>query len=149
MGFEQFPGSPELHSPAPVTVFEADELLAAGITTVDEFVRYLPQNTDALSDAKSGLSSLRGSSAINLRGLGVDATLVLLNGRRIAPYGGSGSDFPFVDVNAIPVAALERIEVLKDGASALYGSEAVAGVINFVTRKNMEGFVAEGGSAQT
>jgi outer membrane receptor for ferrienterochelin and colicin len=85
-------------------------------------------------------STANGAAAISLRGLGADATLVLVNGRRVAisPFAESVTT-SFVDINAIPVTAIERLEVLKDGASAVYGSDAVAGVINVVLRKDFEG----------
>ena len=138
-----------LDSPSPVMVFDAEQLLNNGITTLGEFARYLPQNADTMSDSQSAPGSFRGSSSFNLRGIGLDATLTLVNGRRVAPFGASGDEAPFVDINSIPVAAIERIEVLKDGASAIYGSEAVAGVVNIITRKKIEGLVVEGGYMST
>ena len=134
-----------LDSPSPVLVFNASNLVDNGITTMSEFARYLPQNADNFSDSSSGNTNLKGAAAFNLRGIGLDGTLTLINGRRIAPFGASGDTEPFVDINAIPIAAIERIEVLKDGASAIYGSEAVAGVVNIILKKSMEGFVAEAG----
>lgn len=137
--------SSALDSPSPVTVYDADVLIETGITTVEDFARYLPQNADNFSDTETGTSPLRGSAGFNLRGIGLDGTLTLVNGRRVAPFGASGDFAPFVDINAIPVAAIDRIEVLKDGASAIYGSEAVAGVVNIITRKQVNGFTIEGG----
>ncbi|MEP5569831.1 MAG: TonB-dependent receptor [Halioglobus sp.] len=134
-----------LDSPSPVTVYDAQVLLANGITTMDDFARYLPQNTDNFSDSMATTSPFRGSAAFNLRGIGLDGTLTLVNGRRVAPFGASADSSPFVDINAIPVAAIERIEVLKDGASAIYGSEAVAGVVNIITKQQVDGFTVEGG----
>ncbi len=110
-----------------------------------EFSRYLPQN--AAIEPPGFLTN--GTAGFNLRGIGLDATLTLVNGRRIAPYGPSGGDEPFVDINAIPVAAIDRIEILTDGASAIYGSEAVAGVVNIVTLQKIEGITAEGGFLTT
>lgn len=134
-----------LDSPSPVIVFDASELKAAGITTLGEFSRYLPQNAAIASPG-----FLRdGTAGFNLRGIGLDATLTLVNGRRVAPYGASGGEEPFVDINAIPVAAIDRIEILTDGASAIYGSEAVAGVVNIVTLQRIEGITAEGGYLTT
>lgn len=138
-----------LDSPSPVTVYESQQLLDAGITTIGEFARYLPQNADNFSDSMTGGSSYRGSATFNLRGIGVDGTLTLVNSRRVAPFGSSGDSEPFVDINSIPVAAIERIEILKDGASAIYGSEAVAGVVNIITHRKMDGIVAEGGYMTT
>jgi iron complex outermembrane recepter protein len=93
----------------------------------------LASNADVVSGAQRGTNGL---SSANLRGQGNAATLVLLNGRRVAAHGLSGSA---VDVNQIPFAAMERVEVLKDGASAIYGTDAVGGVINFITRKDYVG----------
>ena len=138
-----------LDSPSPVLVFDASDLVDNGITTMGEFARYLPQNADNFSDSSSGNTRLKGAAAFNLRGIGLDGTLTLINGRRIAPFGSSGDTEPFVDINAIPVAAIERIEVLKDGASAIYGSEAVAGVVNIILKKSMDGFVADAGYLTT
>ncbi|HSD69978.1 MAG TPA: TonB-dependent receptor, partial [Woeseiaceae bacterium] len=141
-------GRTDLDSPSPVLVFDASDLADAGITTLEEFSRYLPQNV-GVSNGFQGNGPLRGTSGFNLRGVGLDATLTLVNGRRIAPYGSSGDFEPFVDVNSIPVAAIDRIEILTDGASAIYGSDAVAGVVNIVTRRNIEGITVDGGYLST
>ena len=84
-----------LDSPSPVMIFDADELLNNGITTLEEFARYLPQNADTLSDSQNFQGIFRGSSSFNLRGIGLDATLTLVNGRRIAPFGSSGDEIRF------------------------------------------------------
>ncbi len=138
-----------LDSPSPVLVISGADLVDSGITTLGEFTRYLPQNSLVRSESASFNSPVRGSAAFNLRGIGTDATLTLLNGRRVAPYGAQADSAPFVDINAIPMAAIERIEVLKDGASAIYGSEAVAGVVNIVTRRDIQGLTVEGGYLST
>jgi outer membrane receptor protein involved in Fe transport len=135
-----------LDSPSPVIVFDASDLQNLGITTMGEFSRFLPQNA-ALGSP--GSPRHRGAAGFNLRGIGLDATLTLVNGRRVAPYGSSGDLEPFVDINAIPVAAIDRIEILTDGASAIYGSEAVAGVVNIITLQTIEGITAEGGFLTT
>src|SRR6185312_15853302 len=85
-------------------------------------------------------------ASINLRGIGAGSTLVLLNGRRVANYAFEGEA---VDVNAIPLAAVDRIEILKDGASAIYGSDAIAGVVNFILRRDYQGFDADAFGAWT
>ena len=88
-------------------------------------------------------STANGAASISLRGLGADATLVLVNGRRVAISSfAENITTNFVDINSIPVAAIERVEVLKDGSSAVYGSDAVAGVVNIILRKDFEGFEA-------
>ncbi len=81
--------------------------------------------------------STYGQTSVSLRGLGPERTLVLVNGRRLAPF--AGDDGAAVNVNSIPVSAIERIEVLRDGASAIYGSDAMAGVVNFILTKDYTG----------
>ena len=93
----------------------------------------LASNADVTSGAQRGTN---GVSSANLRGQGSASTLILLNGRRVAAHGLSGGA---VDVNQIPFAAIDRIEVLKDGASAIYGTDAIGGVINYITKKNFQG----------
>ena len=98
----------------------------------------LASNADVVSGAQRGTNGL---SSANLRGQGNASTLVLLNGRRVAAHGLQGSA---VDVNQIPFAAIERIEILKDGASAIYGTDAIGGVINFITRTDYQGVGVQG-----
>jgi outer membrane receptor protein involved in Fe transport len=120
-----------------------------GATTIQDFARTLPENlsnvdTISNSDSNAQLAPLGGAgsnnvfqgSSFNLHGLGADATLTLLNGRRLAPAGLDGS---IIDVSLIPLSAVERIDVLTDGASAIYGADAVAGVVNIVTRRSFSG----------
>src|SRR3546814_14945084 len=87
-----------------------------------------------------------GVSGANLRGQGSDATLVLLNGRRVATHGLAGQ---VVDLNYIPFAAIDRVEVLRDGASAVYGTDALGGVINFITRTQFQGLSVTAGADVT
>jgi outer membrane receptor protein involved in Fe transport len=124
MGFE---------GPAPVVVFTHDDLEQAGINTLAEFARQLPLNWPEQTLRFDSV----GAAAFDLRGLGIDATLTLVNGRRIAPYAQSAENY--IDLNAIPVAAIERIEILKDGASAIYGADAIAGVVNIILREGFDG----------
>jgi len=98
----------------------------------------LASNSDVVTGAQRGTNGL---SAANLRGQGSASTLILLNGRRVAAHGLSGGA---VDVNQIPYAAIERVEILKDGASAIYGTDAIGGVINYITKKNFKGFSLAG-----
>jgi iron complex outermembrane receptor protein len=79
-----------------------------------------------------------GASGVSLRGLAPNSTLVLLNGRRVAFYGFSDQSV-FVDLGSIPISAIERVEIVKDGASAIYGSDALAGVVNFILRRSYQG----------
>jgi outer membrane receptor protein involved in Fe transport len=126
-------------SPAsPVQVMDRKELEASGATNVADVVTYL---TVAQGSGFQGAGSQSyGSVSINLRGLGEGATLVLLNGRRLplsGAYNPKGQQFS--DLSTIPLVAVERVEILRGGASAIYGSDAVAGVINIITRKNFDG----------
>ena len=128
---------------SPVLMVDRDEIDRQGYATVADSLSALPQNFSgsATSDvASAGLDATSlnfgRATAINLRGLGPDATLVLVNGRRMAGTGGKGD---FADVSAIPTAAVERIDILLDGASALYGADAVGGVVNIILKRNFEG----------
>lgn len=132
-------------APAPVDVIGAEELAAQGNPTMMELTKRLPASAGVIGDASQfDIRSQfnQGVSSINLRGLGPQRTLVLLNGRRIVPTG--AGNMPVVDVNLIPAAALDRVEVLKDGAAATYGSDAIAGVVNFITRTDQQGFLISG-----
>ncbi|MES2261313.1 MAG: TonB-dependent receptor [Pseudomonadota bacterium] len=125
----------------PLTIFKAEDFVKQGLTTAQEVLDRIPSNSSSFSSGNtvggnsSGLPT-GGQSSADLRGLGSDKTLVLLNGRRIAnhPYDGAS-----VDLNIIPVTALERVEVLRDGASATYGTDAIGGVINFITKRSVQG----------
>lgn len=140
---------------ANVIVIDRGAIEDTGQSTVYEVLRTLPQNYPGSQSEASQLNSnnnnLSFGSAIDLRGLGSDATLTLVNGRRIAPAGFGN----FVDVSAIPVSAISRIEILADGASATYGSDAVGGVVNIITRQDFSGAetrfrvgAAEGGAEE-
>ncbi|MGH2897089.1 MAG: TonB-dependent receptor plug domain-containing protein, partial [Solirubrobacteraceae bacterium] len=119
----------------PATVVTRADLAASGHATLGDILQSLPsQSNGGNSQVNAGGD---GTTRINLRGLGVARTLVLLNGRRMV-NGGRGADAA-VDLNAIPLAAIERVEVLKDGASAIYGADAVGGVVNLVTRPKFDG----------
>ncbi len=130
---------------APVEVIGADELAARGSPTIMDLARSLPVSNGVIGDASQfdpRSQFNQGTASVNLRGLGPQRTLVLLNGHRIVPTG--AGNLPLVDVNLIPAAAIGRIEILKDGASATYGSDAIAGVVNFVTREDQDGFLLGG-----
>lgn len=119
----------------PIVTITREELASSGQTTVAEFVRSVPAFTSGNFRPRSG-SSAQGFSEGNLRGLGGRRTLVLLDGKRIAKSPIVGDS---VDLNSIPMAAVERIEILTDGASAIYGSDAIGGVINVILRKDYAG----------
>lgn len=125
----------------PVEIVTREEIEARGVTTAAELVKTLTANTAPLSDGASitdGTSGQRGFNGANLRGIGVSSTLILLNGRRLANFASPG-DEAGVDLNNIPAGAIDRVEVLKDGASAIYGTDAIGGVINFITRRDYQG----------
>jgi outer membrane receptor protein involved in Fe transport len=143
---------------SPVTTLNAAQIVQAGQNDLGEAVRTLPQsfgggqNPGVALGAPGSNNNQNSASSINLRGLGPDATLTLLNGHRLA----YGSFTQAVDVTAIPLAAVDRIEIVADGASALYGSDAVGGVANIVLRKDYQGVsttarlgaATDGGNAQ-
>ena len=131
---------------APIQIITAEDLRKSGFTTISEALRNLPiANAGSLNDLATSGSFAVGASFISLRGLGASATLVLLNGRRLANYGfANGGQTQSVNLDTIPFSAIERIEILKDGASAIYGSEAIAGVINVILRKDYVGAQATG-----
>ena len=133
---------------APVQVLTREDIERSGQTTVSELLRNLPQNlAGGLNDLTGSNSFSAGASTISLRGLGSTATLVLLNGRRIAPYGLADPNFgqsAVVNLDSLPLDVIERIEILKDGASAIYGSEAIAGVVNIILRRDFKGAQAGG-----
>lgn len=125
---------------SPVIGFDRQDIERSGYATTQDLVRSLPQNLSTVSDttfgaANGGIDFGYGGSGVNLRGLGSESTLVLVNGRRLAAAGRGD----FVDVSLIPLSAVERVEILTDGASAIYGSDAVGGVVNLILRKNFEG----------
>ncbi len=128
----------------PLQVISSLELQQAGILTAEQLLESLSANSANVDNATSrnnvfGAEQDRltgGSSFANLRGLGPTGTLVLLNGRRVSTHGMSGGA---VDLNAIPMTAVQRVEVLKDGASAIYGTDAIGGVINFILKDNFSG----------
>lgn len=132
-----------VRSASPVQTFDREAIDMTGVSTLPQFFQTLPQNFNGgISESTSGVTgdnqadlNLNSGSGINLRGLGNDSTLILLNGRRLAPAGLGN----FVDVSMVPLTAIERVEVLADGASAVYGSDAIGGVVNFILRDDYDG----------
>ncbi|MBH9552240.1 TonB-dependent receptor [Inhella gelatinilytica] len=125
----------------PVEVIKREDIAKSGVTTAAELLQKITSNVGGLTDGASvsdQMGGQRGFNGANLRGLGVSSTLVLLNGRRLANFASPG-DNAGVDLNTIPAGAIQRVEVLKDGASAIYGTDAMGGVINFITRKDYQG----------
>ncbi len=130
---------------APVEVLSGQDIRNTGFTTVGDVLRALPFNSgQSLTPTDSGTSFTPGVSTVNLRGLGNNQTLFLVNGRRAAPFASPGFDGlqTVFDLNSIPLAAIETVEIQKDGASAIYGSDAVGGVVNVKLRRNFQGLSA-------
>ncbi len=133
----------DLATPAPVTIVTREQVLATGARSIAEFLQWLPEQANGQNAQVNnapptcGQNSCGGDGAsyVALRGLQPSRTLVLMNGRRLAPNGSTAD----VDLNTIPMAAVERVEILKDGASPVYGADAVAGVVNVITRRAMTG----------
>jgi iron complex outermembrane receptor protein len=127
----------------PVQVLKREDIERTGATTTEDLFRQITSASAAGSvQTAQGTGVQSGSlSAISLRGLGSGRTLVLINGRRSSVYGGGvgGANGDSVDISAIPIASIERIEILKDGASAIYGSDAIAGVVNFILKSDYQG----------
>ena len=135
----------DLQEAQPVIVLDSADLKQIGASTIGDALKQVSETgggTGNFSTAKSGAlqaDSPAGSAAASLRGLGTSSTLTLVNGRRIAVSSFANGSENFVDINAIPLAAVDRIEVLTTGASAIYGADAVAGVVNVILRKDFDG----------
>ncbi len=128
----------------PVTVLKREDIERTGAVSTEELVKQLTALSSGGSlTSAAGASGFTGGNiaTVSLRGLGGGRTLILINGRRSSVYGGgsAGAAGSSVDINAIPLSAIDRVEVLKDGASAIYGSDAIAGVVNFILRKDFTG----------
>lgn len=133
-------------SAAPVQVLRRDDIEKSGVSNVEQLMRNVAAMVSSNSTAAASAAgdTTGGLSSISLRGLTAERTLVLINGKRIAPYGSPSSSVA-VDVDSIPIAAIDRVEVLKDGASAVYGSDAIAGVVNFILRRDYKGLELSAG----
>lgn len=135
---------------SPVQVLSREEIKATGAATVREILDTLTSsNNSTLSDLTSSNSFSSGATGVGLRNLGKASTLTLVNGRRMPNFGtADGGSVTFTNIDSIPSEVVERVEVLLDGASAIYGSDAVAGVINIITRKDYNGLVIKAGARQ-
>ena len=132
-------------TPSPVQVVTRQEIDRTGKTTVAEYLQTLTADGAGSIPKTFGNGFAGGGAGISLRGLGAGATLVLLNGRRMATYGlADDGQKVFTDLSTIPLDAVERVEVLKDGASAIYGSDAIAGVVNIILRSDFQGAILRG-----
>jgi iron complex outermembrane receptor protein len=132
----------DIEGPSPVTTLTAEDIALTGVTDIISLFTKLPISGQGTFSTQGNSSddTANGGSSVSLRGLGADSTLILINGRRVSvsPFA-KGIDTAFVDLNNIPIAAIERIDILKDGASATYGSDAIAGVINIILKKDFDG----------
>ena len=130
----------DAETPSPVTVITADQIRKSGLTTVADVVRAVSADNSGSIPAAFTAGFAAGSSGVALRGLTVNSTLVLIDGRRAASYAlADDGQRSFVDLNTIPSNAIERIDVLKDGASSLYGADAIAGVVNIILKPTFTG----------
>ncbi|MCR6685929.1 TonB-dependent receptor [Pseudoxanthomonas sp.] len=136
----------QIEGPAPITVITAEQIQAQGFTSVPDVLRAMTQNGGETQSQQSasGADFSPGAQQVDLRGLGPNHTLVLVNGRRIAdfpmPFKGRSN---FTDVSNIPIGMIERIEVLTGSASAIYGSDAISGVVNFILKKRADGVTVD------
>ncbi|MBS0417839.1 MAG: TonB-dependent receptor [Proteobacteria bacterium] len=129
-----------VEGPAPVTVITSRDIDNNGFSTIPEVMASLPQNLGALDNNQYTSGFTPGAQAVDLRGLGPNHTLVLVNGRRIADYPQAyGGNSNFTDISNIPTSLVDRIEILSGSASAVYGSDAISGVINFILKNKVEG----------
>ena len=123
---------------SPVEVVDRETIEDIGATSIADITRNLSVNSGSENNSDSFTQgATQGTSNVNLRGLGLSSTLILVDGRRHTLTGATANDgSAFVNTNAIPVVALERVEVLKEGAASIYGSDAVAGVVNYIFRRD-------------
>jgi len=132
----------DLAGPSPITSIDAAQIANTGVTDLISLFTKLPISGQGTFSTQGNSSddTANGGSSVSLRGLGADSTLILINGRRVSvsPFA-KGIDTAFVDINNIPIAAIKRVDILKDGASATYGSDAIAGVINVVLKDDFDG----------
>ncbi|HEX5961998.1 MAG TPA: TonB-dependent receptor [Rhodanobacteraceae bacterium] len=130
----------QIEGPAPVVTITAQDIEQRGFSNVPDLMTSLPQNLGALDNNQYTDGFSPGAQAVDLRGLGPNHTLVLVNGRRIADYPQSyNGESNFTDISNIPTSLIERVEVLSGSASAVYGSDAISGVINFILKKKVDG----------
>ena len=145
-------GSNISDSPAwvPESLFNREAIERSGSRSLGDFLQALPQNSGPTFTENQHNGLAAGGSAVALRGLSPDATLVLVNGRRLAPYPFAQSGITaFVDLNSLPLAAIQQIDILRDGASAIYGTDAIAGVVNVRFRERFDGTLVSFGYGNT
>lgn len=129
----------DLETASPVYTIDHTAIQNSGVTTVGELVMQLPSINGAATNPSVNNGGGFGESYIELRGLDAKRTVILIDGRRLGLIGDPASGTSAVDVNQIPLAIIDHVEILKEGAGAIYGSDAIAGVVNFITRKDVNG----------
>src|SRR5437879_3337579 len=129
----------DVETASPVYTIDATAIQQSGLSSVGQLVLQLPSISGAATNPSVNNGGGFGESYIELRGLDAKRTLVLVDGRRLGLIGDPGSLTSAVDVNQIPLSIIERVEILKEGAGAVYGSDAIAGVVNFITKKDVNG----------
>ena len=130
----------QVEGPAPITVISAKDIVQRGFATTADIMSSLSQNLGALDNNQNTGGFSNGAQAVDLRGLGPNHTLILINGRRIADYPQSyNGESNFTDITNIPASMIDRVEILTGSASAIYGSDAISGVINFIMKKKADG----------
>jgi len=134
---------PGLQSASPITTVGAEEIRLQQTSEVEKIIRFLPVSVPGDGDARN--NGTAGATTINLRGLGPQRNLIMVDGKRVTPYNTDGR----VDVSIIPTAMLERVDVITGGASAVYGSDAISGLVNFILKRNFEGLETDVGFSQT
>jgi iron complex outermembrane receptor protein len=135
----------DVETAAPIQIITRDDIDNTGRTTIGEYLQTLTADGQGSVPRSFGSGFAAGAAGVSLRGLGAGSTLVLLNNRRIAPYGlADDGQKIFTDLSVIPLEVVERVEVLKEGASAVYGSDAIAGVVNIILRPEYQGFSVRG-----
>ncbi|WP_199611695.1 TonB-dependent receptor plug domain-containing protein [Flocculibacter collagenilyticus] len=142
----------DMEGPSPVTTINEEDINKAGVTDLIGLFTKMPMSGQGTFSTQGNSSddTANGGSSVSLRGLGADSTLILVNGRRVSvsPFA-KGIDTAFVDINNIPLSAIKRVEILKDGASATYGSDAIAGVINIILKDDFDGVEVSGKAGTT
>lgn len=133
----------------PVQIIRREEINRLGVNSVRDIIDTLTSSTGSLSDIGGSNSFASGASSASLRNLGKQSTLILLNSRRVAPYALADYNEVFTNLDSLPLDAIERVEVLRNGGSAVYGSDAVAGVINIITRNDFQGVQVRGNYEQS
>jgi iron complex outermembrane recepter protein len=134
----------------PESIFNREAVERAGSRSLGDFFQSMPANSGPTFTENQSDSLSPGAAAVALRGLGPDATLVLVNGRRVAPYPFAQAGITaFVDLNSLPLAAIQQIDILRDGASAIYGTDAIAGVVNVRFLRSYDGALVSFGYGNT